>query len=95
MSMLLSFPLEPDSSTTEIISEMIYANSTMLDGRRFASEFVSRRKIDAASRPRAVGVPGSVAKPISIADVVKTQPKPAQQEWGGFKVVNKKKKTGR
>jgi len=95
MSMLLSFPMDPDSSTAEIISEMIYANSTMLDGRRFASEFVSRRKMDAASRPKVVGVAGLVAKPVSIADVVKAQPKPAQQEWGGFKVVNKKKKGGR
>ena len=94
MSMLLSFPLDPDSSTAEIISEMIYANSTVLDGRRFASEFLSRRKTDAASRTKAAGV-GSVAKPVSIADVVKAQPKPAQQEWGGFKVVNKKKKGGR
>ena len=28
----------------------------------------------------------------TIADVVKAQPKPAANEWGGFKVVNKKKK---
>jgi len=95
VSMLLSFPMDPDSSTAEIISEMIYANSTTLDGRRFASEFVSRRKMDAASRPKVTGVAGSTTKPVSIADVVKAQPKPAQQEWGGFKVVNKKKKGGR
>ncbi|PCH33209.1 hypothetical protein WOLCODRAFT_135000 [Wolfiporia cocos MD-104 SS10] len=94
-SMLLSFPLDPDPSTAEIISDLIYASSTTLDGRRFASEFVSKRKADAASRQKN-GVPvSSSAKSVSIADVVKTQPKPAQPEWSGFKVVNKKKKGGR
>ncbi|KAF8446148.1 hypothetical protein L210DRAFT_840512 [Boletus edulis BED1] len=94
ISMLLSFPLDPDQSTIEIISDLIYANSTTLDGRRFASEYVNRRKVDAASRRGTVGSSGPSNKPVSIADVVKTQPKPAQQEWG-FKVVNKKKKGGR
>ncbi|KAI0719107.1 hypothetical protein C8T65DRAFT_706478 [Cerioporus squamosus] len=93
-SMLLSFPLDPDSTTMEIISDLIYASSTTLDGRRFASEFVSRRKADATSRPKGTAA-GGTAKPISIADVVKAQPKPAQNEWGGFKVVNKKKKGAR
>lgn len=92
--MLLSFPIDPDASTMEIISDLIYANSTTLDGRRFASDFVSRRKADVASRPKGAGS-GSTGKPISIADVVKAQPKPTQPEWGGFKVVNKKKKGGR
>lgn len=93
-SMLLSFPLDPDPSTLEIISDLIYANSTMLDGRRFATEFVTKRKADATAKPKgsaSVNIPG---KPQSIADVVKTQPKPTQNEWG-FKVVNKKKKGGR
>ncbi|KAJ6519369.1 hypothetical protein C8R45DRAFT_951225 [Mycena sanguinolenta] len=97
MSMLLSFPLDPDQSTVELISDLIYANSTTLDGRRFAAEFVSKRKADAAARPKGASVTGSGAgKPVSIADVVKAQPKPpAANEWGGFKVVNKKKKGGR
>ncbi|KAG9314550.1 hypothetical protein JVU11DRAFT_5350 [Chiua virens] len=93
-SMLLSFPLDPDQSTTEIISDLIYASSTTLDGRRFASEFVNKRKVDAATRRGTASASGSSNKPVSIADVVKTQPKPVQQEWG-FKVVNKKKKGGR
>lgn len=93
-SMLLSFPLDPDPSTIEIISDLIYANSTTLDGRRFASEYVNKRKVDAAARRATAGTAGNGSKPVSIADVVKTQPKPAQQEWG-FKVVNKKKKSGR
>ena len=37
---LLSFPAE-----TEILSEAVYANSQTLDGRRFAEEFISRRKL--------------------------------------------------
>lgn len=88
-SMLLTFPMDPDPSTVEIISDLIYANSTTLDGRRFAAEFVSKRKADVKGGVTTAG------KPLSIADVVKTQPKPAQNEWGGFKVVNKKKKGAR
>ena len=95
MSMLLSFPLDPDPSTVELISDLIYANSTTLDGRRFAAEFINKRKNDAASRTKSAGSSGkSPAKPVSIADVVKAAPKPAQSEWS-FKVVNKKKKGGR
>lgn len=89
MSMLLSFPMDPDTSTVELISELIYANSTTLDGRRFAAEFISKRKADAAARSKK-----SAGKVVSIADVVKATPKPQPQEWG-FKVVNKKKKGGR
>lgn len=92
-AMLLSFPLDPDPSTVEIISDLIYANSTTLDGRRFASEYVSKRKADAALRS-AGGAAGTGGKQISIVDVAKIQPKSPPQEWG-FKVVNKKKKGGR
>lgn len=95
MSMLLSFPIDPDPSTSEIISDLIYANTTTLDGRRFAADFLSRRKADAVARAKA-GPGAATTKMVSIADVVKAQPKPqAQSEWGGFKVVNKKKKGGR
>ncbi|KAG9223155.1 hypothetical protein CCMSSC00406_0000156 [Pleurotus cornucopiae] len=95
MQMLLSFPLDPDPSTTEIISDLIYAHSTTLDGRRFSAEFISKRKADVASRPKTNVNGNAMSKPVSIADVVKAQPKPTQPEWGGFKVVNKKKKGGR
>ncbi|TFK36780.1 hypothetical protein BDQ12DRAFT_724615 [Crucibulum laeve] len=95
MSMLLSFPLDPDSSTSEIISDLIYANSTTLDGRRFATEFVSKRKADAVNRAKSASAAGkAAAKPVSIADVVKAAPKATQPEWG-FKVVHKKKKGAR
>ena len=95
MSMLLSFSMDPDPSTVELISELIYANSTMLDGRRFAAEFINKRKVDAVARSKGgTGAGKATAKPVSIADVVKATPKPQPQEWG-FKVVNKKKKGGR
>jgi PERQ amino acid-rich with GYF domain-containing protein len=93
--MLLSFSMDPDPSTVELISELIYANSTTLDGRRFAAEFINKRKADAVARLKGGSAVGKAAgKSVSIADVVKATPKPQQQEWG-FKVVNKKKKGGR
>jgi PERQ amino acid-rich with GYF domain-containing protein len=96
IQMLTSFQLDLDPSTVELIAEMIYANSTTLDGRRFAVEFIAKRNMDATARPK--GVPAVPAKtgPVSIADVVRSQPKSvAGNEWGAFKVVNKKKKGGR
>ncbi|KAG0368873.1 hypothetical protein BGZ54_000914 [Gamsiella multidivaricata] len=47
IQMLLTFPLNPDPMTVEIISESIYANSKSLNGRQFADEFIKRRKADA------------------------------------------------
>ncbi|WFD42061.1 hypothetical protein MPSI1_000698 [Malassezia psittaci] len=47
LDMLLSFPLNPTPDVEEIIAEAVYANSKTLDGRRFATDFVSRRKKDA------------------------------------------------
>jgi PERQ amino acid-rich with GYF domain-containing protein len=96
IQMLTSFPLDPDPSTVELIAEMIYANSTTLDGRRFAAEFIAKRKADAASRPKGVSTAPAKTGLVSIADVVRSQPKPvAGNEWGAFKVVNKKKKGGK
>lgn len=94
MHMLLSFPIDADAAIREIISETIYTNSTTMDGRRFADEFVSRRKSDAIASTKNGGASKNPAKPVSIADVVKAAPKTTQPEWG-FKVVNKKKKGGR
>lgn len=47
LDMLLSFPLNPSPDVVEIIAEAVYANSKTLDGRRFAADFVNRRKKDA------------------------------------------------
>ncbi|KAF6766497.1 hypothetical protein DFP72DRAFT_866688 [Ephemerocybe angulata] len=95
ISMLLSFSLDPDPTTIEIIQETIYYNSTTLDGRRFAAEFVAKRKADAANRKSGTSAGKAAVKPVSIAEVVKATPKASTPEWGGFKVVNKKKKGGR
>ena len=46
--MLLSFPL--DNSSAEIMQDIIYANSTAMDGRRFAGEFMKRRRADLAGK---------------------------------------------
>ena len=49
--MLLTFPLDPPPATIEIIQDSIYAHSPTLDGRRFADEFIKRRKADANCLP--------------------------------------------
>ena len=86
--MLLMFPIDPDASTVDIIAETVYGASTLIDGRRFAREFVAKRKEDQA---RSQGS-GANAKFTSLADVVKTQPKPPQNDLAGYKVVKKKGK---
>ncbi|KAK9432838.1 hypothetical protein V1505DRAFT_383985 [Lipomyces doorenjongii] len=43
LTMLLSLPLAAPE-TVEIIADTVYANSTTMDGRRFAEEFIKRRK---------------------------------------------------
>lgn len=50
IEMLLSFPLDPSQDVVEIIAESIYANSSTLDGRRVANDFVAKRKMDAGFR---------------------------------------------
>lgn len=47
IEMLLSFPLNPSPDVADIIAEAVYANSSTLDGRRFAADFIARRKADA------------------------------------------------
>ncbi|PWN40142.1 hypothetical protein IE81DRAFT_342905 [Ceraceosorus guamensis] len=49
VEMLLSFPLDPSPDVVEIIAESVYANSSTMDGRRFAADFVAKRKMDAQS----------------------------------------------
>ncbi|EFP79656.1 uncharacterized protein PGTG_05977 [Puccinia graminis f. sp. tritici CRL 75-36-700-3] len=50
VKMLLDFPVNPDESVLEIVSDSVYAGSATLDGRRFAKEFNARRIADVASR---------------------------------------------
>ena len=76
LQMLLSFPLEASPDVLEIISDSVYANSSTLDGRRFANDFVARRKADVAAR-----TPAPVAaKSNNMADVVRAQPQQSS-EW--------------
>lgn len=74
MQMLLAFPL--DNSSAEIIQDIIYANSTSMDGRRFAEEFMKRRRADLAGKL-------SVTIPMSSASL---------EDESTFKVVTKKGK---
>jgi PERQ amino acid-rich with GYF domain-containing protein len=69
MQMLLSFPLDPSPAVIEIISDSIYANSSTLDGRRFAAEFCQKRKADAAAaRAKPGSTSGSKVPRASLAD---------------------------
>ncbi|OCF39763.1 hypothetical protein I317_06425 [Kwoniella heveanensis CBS 569] len=95
IQVLLSFPIDIPASTRaetlEIISDSVYANSSTLDGRRFAQEFYAKRKADAARPASSAGAKGGVAKIASLADVVKTQPVKKGDDFG-FKVVKGKGK---
>jgi PERQ amino acid-rich with GYF domain-containing protein len=101
IQMLLSFPADPPASqksdVAEIIADSVYASSSTLDGRRFASEWMTRRKAD-ASRPNGgssiKGLAATAAGKVggtSLADVVKMVPKPQSAE-SGFKIVKTKGK---
>lgn len=103
LEMLLSFPLDPSSDAMEIIAESVYASSSTLDGRRFAADFVAKRKLDAAHRRGPAAVPslkssglgnnvvnGQVpsSTPRSASDVLRSGP--SSDGFGGFKVVKAK-----
>ncbi|KAL5518843.1 SMY2 [Sanghuangporus vaninii] len=90
--MLLSFPLDPDKATKEIIAETVYGASITLNGRDYAEEFVKKRKEDVLSRSKGSSSQAANGKPASLADVVKAQPKQPQNDFGSFKVVKKKNK---
>ncbi|KAG0207706.1 hypothetical protein BGX28_001103 [Mortierella sp. GBA30] len=82
IQMLLSFPLNPDPMTVEIIQDSIYANSQSLNGRQFADEFVKRRKADAYPNGMNNG-PSNGANNSSIQQS-------SSGHDGSFKVVSKK-----
>lgn len=87
---LLALPPE-----IEIISDSVYANSQTLDGRRFAEEFVRRRKladkgiVDPANTPTTSGASTESKTPGGWSEVAKKGP--AAKEENNFKVVSKKK----
>ena len=82
----------------EIISDLIYASSQTLDGRRFAEEFVRRRKLadKGIVEPAANGAQGLGADNKSGAggwsEVAKKTPAPKEESNSAFKVVPTKKK---
>lgn len=78
IQMFLTFPVEANPSTIEIISEAVYASSPSLNGRSFAEEFVRRRKLDSA--------PGATGG----QDAFKNASTPTGSDNTGFKVVAKK-----
>jgi len=94
---LLQLPSEP-----EILSEAVYANSPTLDGRRFADEFIRRRKLaDKGIIPEASSNPSFVAGSTSESknsggwsEVAKKGPASGGKEEpaSAFKVVSAKKK---
>ncbi|KAM0751904.1 hypothetical protein T439DRAFT_287944 [Meredithblackwellia eburnea MCA 4105] len=96
IQMLLSFPLDASADVLEIISDSVYANSSTLDGRRFANEFNDRRRLDVAARhphlimKKAAAVP---SKPSSMAEALKQAQQPKTSDWN-VKVGNGKKKKG-
>ena len=94
---LLLLPAEP-----EIIQDSIYANSQTLDGRRFAEEFVRRRKmadrglvLESGSTPNFSSSSSATENKSSggWSEVAKKGP-PAMKDEGhaAFKVVGGKKK---
>jgi len=97
---LLLLPAEPD-----IISDSIYANSQTLDGRRFAEEFVRRRKMaDRGVVPDSASTPGFFSANSASenktgggwSEVAKKGPPAAKEENNAsFKVVGGKKKGGK
>ncbi|KTW29044.1 uncharacterized protein T551_02318 [Pneumocystis jirovecii RU7] len=89
LQMLMSLPVEPNRETIEIISDSIYANSAILDGRRFAEEFIRRRLENRSSDN------GMLEKNTGVqswTDALKSQ-KQKELEWNPvFKIVTGKRK---
>ncbi|GAA5860414.1 hypothetical protein JCM3774_000411 [Rhodotorula dairenensis] len=98
VQMLLSFPLDASADVLEIISDSVYANSSTLDGRRFANDFATRRRNDVAVRYPSIFAKGAIrtaaVKPSSMASVLASaNSQPKQSEWN-VKVSTKKKQKG-
>ncbi|CCF59843.1 hypothetical protein KAFR_0I00620 [Kazachstania africana CBS 2517] len=77
LEVLLSLPAGPEAK--EIIADTIYSNSSMMDGRRFATEFVKRR----------VACEKEVNDPLSWSEAL-ALPEGNADDWE-FQVVSKKK----
>lgn len=92
---LASFPLE-----SGIIADAVYSHSTTMDGRRFAEEYVRRKKLadkgvvekQTAADRSASGGWSEVAKKGGNPAVSREPESSAMSSVGGFKVVPSRKK---
>jgi PERQ amino acid-rich with GYF domain-containing protein len=89
--MLADFPAEAG-----VIADAVYANSQLMDGRRFAEEFLRRKKL--ADKGVIESAPGAGFSTASESkgsggwsEVAKKNP-PKEEQAAGFKVVPNKKK---
>jgi PERQ amino acid-rich with GYF domain-containing protein len=89
LSMISGFP-------SEAIADSVYANSQLMDGRRFAEEFLRRRKlaekgvIEPSSTGSGTAFSASGEK-AGWSEVAKKGP-PKEESTAGFKVVPNKKR---
>ncbi len=85
--MLSGFPLE-----VSIIADSIYSSSQLMDGRRFAEDFIRRRKLaDKGLVEPGPNTPASAEKSGGWSEVAKKGP-PKEDSTFGFKVVPNKKR---
>ena len=68
IDMLLSFPPDPSPDVLDLVADTVYANSSTIDGRRFAEDFFARRKLDAQDKPAAPASGAQEAAPGSRRD---------------------------
>ena len=91
--MLLSFP--PDAT---IIADSVYSSSQLMDGRRFAEEYLRRRKladkgiVEPANTGSGSGFSTADEKTGGWSEVAKKGPAKEEPASSGFKVVPNKKK---
>ncbi|KDE03837.1 hypothetical protein MVLG_05721 [Microbotryum lychnidis-dioicae p1A1 Lamole] len=93
IAMLLSFPLEISEDVLEIISDSVYANSSTLDGRRFANEFTARRQTDTTSRYPGLSFSSRGTNSASTGASGGKEAQQGSKEWS-VKVAGGKKKVG-
>ena len=89
--LLADFPAEAG-----VIADSVYANSQLMDGRRFAEEFLRRKKLAdkgvIENAPSAsFSTTGDSKGPGGWSEVAKKGP-PKEEPTAGFKVVPNKKK---
>jgi PERQ amino acid-rich with GYF domain-containing protein len=89
--MLADFPAEAG-----VIADSVYANSQLMDGRRFAEEFLRRKKLAdkgvVENAPSAGFSTAGDSKSGGWSEVAKKGP-PKEESTAGFKVVPNKKKS--